>query len=119
MLWYVMDNDLVGLCGPAQGAARVTLLATAWVLAGNAQGLRCGFTHAVARGWLAGVFAIERQSAFEMLDALLHSRHLPDELLHLLLQGPQQPNQLIFLRVAECCEVGQVWHPGRLSLYIS
>jgi hypothetical protein len=48
MARYVVDNDLVGLRGLTQGAARVVLLPACWVLACNPQGPRCGSVHTVA-----------------------------------------------------------------------
>lgn len=67
----------------------------------------------------AGVAAIECHLAFELFDAILHHHHLGHEVLHLLAQRPQHPDQLILLCMAELVEVGQVWHQNQLSLTIS
>jgi hypothetical protein len=114
-----VDHDLVGLFDFAQGATGVTVLSAGWLSTCNPQGFWRGFVQAVTGGWLAGVFAIERQSALKMLDAILQHHHLRHEVLHWLLQRPQHPNQLILLRVTELGEVGQVLHRSRLSLHIS
>ena len=37
LVWYVVDNNLVGLSGLAQGSSRVTFLSACWVLTGNPQ----------------------------------------------------------------------------------
>jgi hypothetical protein len=111
-VWHVVGNYSVGLGALAQGAANMTFLSASWLLTRNPQGFWSGFVQAVTRWRLAGVLAVERQSTFELLDALLHYRHLCHQVLHLLLQGPQHLDQLVLLRVAELCEVGQVWHQG-------
>ena len=103
MIGHAVNGDLVGLGGFAQGVALVALLSAIWVLTGSTQGFRCRFVQAFAGGWLAGVFAVERQSAVELLDAFLNCHHLSHQIPHLLLQGPQHEDQLIFLPVAECC----------------
>jgi len=68
---------------------------------------------------LAGVLAVERQSAFELVDAFLHNPHLGHEVLHLLLQGPQHSDDLVLLRVAELATVGQILPRSLLLLTIS
>ena len=48
LLWCAVDNDFVGLCGLAQGAAGVALLSTGWPLACNTKRFRRGLVQAVA-----------------------------------------------------------------------
>ncbi len=42
LVWYVVENYLVGLTGLAQGTSRVTFLSARWPLPSNPQRLRAG-----------------------------------------------------------------------------
>ena len=116
--WGVGEHP-VRFCHLAQGPPWMALLPPGCPLSRFALRLGLGFVQAVTRWRLAGVLAIEVQSALELRNLSLHRQHLGREIKHLLLQGPQHPDQLILLRRAELGEVGQAWHQVRLSLTIS
>ena len=111
-----VNDGFIDVGALAQCAAAVARLPAIGVLARGAQRFGRGFAQSVARWWAAGVAAVERQLAFELLEALLHHRHVRHELLPLL---PQRPDQRVLLRMAELIKVGEALHGLPLSLSIS